>query len=103
MSESYNYHHPCNIDLSLKLRYNEDYNGVIRCVIMVNIIAITGTFDFIIKIITVLTNYIILCHYNILLGHFPILRQCVHTNDKYMTCDLTKKLQSVPSYSNKFL
>jgi len=41
---------------------------------MVNIIAITGTFDFIIKIITVSTNYIILCHYNILLGHFPILR-----------------------------
>ena len=38
------------------------------------IMRITGTFDFIVMIITFLTNYIILCHYNILLGHFPILR-----------------------------
>ena len=39
------------------------------------IMRITGTFDFIVMIIMFLTNYIILCHYNILLGHFPILRQ----------------------------
>jgi hypothetical protein len=45
------------------------------------IMRITGTFDFIVMIITFLTNYIILCHYNILLGHFPILR---HTRCPYV-------------------
>ncbi len=85
MSKSYNYCRPCNVDLSLKLHYNEDYNGVIRCIIMVNIIAITGTFNFIIKIITVSTNYIILCHYNILLGHFPILRHPVAALDRTLS------------------